>query len=517
MSYPKQTLSLRPTRGFISDTPAHEVGPEYWTAAQNVIFRDGFATRISGFRDAYATALGIANPTQLMHGLNCEFAGINYWILLEKDGTAWAIEGDNATQIDDLLLQAVNNPFQFSSALLNGLPIISNSTDEPVYWAGGNLVTLPDWTATESAEFIAVFKFHVFAMNLSGPGGSFENLVKWSAAAEPGTVPASWTPAADNDAGSVELSDSPGQVLCAYPLSDALMIYKNSATYQAQYVGGQNVFSFRKVQSSSGALSSRSVCDVNGRHFIVSDGDILLSDGTNIQSIGESRIKNFLFDQIDQTHYRNLFCTYNRGRDEVIVGFPTVGNEFCNKALVYDVSQDAFGVRDLNQAAHAPVGFVNDEVPSNTWSDRSDVWADATDIWGSSSLSAARDSLVLIGATTLSQQDVAPGTALGIQSVLSASVGKYSMSFGEPERLKFVRRLHIRVKENSGPLLVRVGGQMTPNGPTTWSAEVAVDDTEQIVNCFAQGRYISVEARSNGNEVWKLTGLEIEAELRGYH
>jgi hypothetical protein len=36
------------------------------------------------------------------------------------------------------------------------------------------------------------------------------------------------------------------------------------------------------------------------------------------------------------------------------------------------------------------------------------------------------------------------------------------------------------------------------------------------VNCFAQGRYISVEVRSTGSTVWELTGIELEAELRGY-
>ena len=48
MSYPKQTAQLRPTRGFISDTPAHEVGPDFYTLMTNVITRGGFAQRIMG-------------------------------------------------------------------------------------------------------------------------------------------------------------------------------------------------------------------------------------------------------------------------------------------------------------------------------------------------------------------------------------------------------------------------------------------------------------------------------------
>ena len=33
MSYPKQTIGLRPTRGFISDVPAHETGPDFYARA----------------------------------------------------------------------------------------------------------------------------------------------------------------------------------------------------------------------------------------------------------------------------------------------------------------------------------------------------------------------------------------------------------------------------------------------------------------------------------------------------
>lgn len=511
MSFPKRVFRVRPGRGFISDTPAHEAGPDFWTACSNVHFRDGFAERILGSRDAYSTALATAAPVQLLHAVNAEVSDTNYWILFEADGTAWAIEGSNATQVDASLLQATSNPFVHSSALLNGLPVYSNGSDEPVYWAGANLVTLPDWTATESCQFITVFKYHIFAMNISGPGGTFPNLVKWSAAAEPGTVPNSWTAAADNDAGDVELSDSPGQLVCAYPLRDSLIFYKRSSMYMAQFVGGNNVFSFRKIQSASGALAPKSVCDVNGQHLVVSDGDILLTDGTNRRSIGESRTKDWLFNQIDQDNYRNLFCRYNRARDEVLIGFPEAGSQFCTMALVYDLNRDSFGVESLDTIVDAPVGFINDDVASNTWADRTDTWAAAADQWGSSTIAAARDSIVHIDATTMEQQDTTDSVAE------AASLGKHSMHFGEPERIKFIRKVHIRARANFGTLLVRIGGQMTPTGSTTWSNEVSVIAPDQVVNCEALGRYISVEIRTTGSDVWKLTGIDLEGELRGYY
>ena len=510
MSYPKKLLRLTPTKGFVSDTPPHEVGPDFWTGCTNVLFRDGFPHRVPGSRSAYTTALATAAPTEIVHGVNCEFSDTNYWLVFESDGTAWAIESTNATQVDAALLSSVGQPFEWSSALLNGVPIVSNATDEPVYWAGANLVTLPDWTATESAGFVTVFKYHIFALDISGPGGEFPSLVKWSAAAEPGTIPNSWTPAASNEAGSVELSDAPGAVLCAYPLRDTLMIYKRSAMYAVNYVGGNNVFNFRKVQAASGTLTRRSVCDVNGKHFVVTDGDIIITDGTNRMSVGESRVKDYFFNQLDPDNYLNTFCTYNRAFDEVVIGFPTSGSEFANTALVYDVSRNAFGVRDMPAVTHAVVGFINDSSPSNNWSDRSDTWAAATDTWGSSTISGARDKLVFIHTDELEEQDTSDAVAV------NASLGKYDMTMGQPDRVKFIKRIHMRCKPGYGTMLVRVGSKMRPNDSTTWSNEVSITDPEQVVNLFAQGRYISFELRTIGSTVWEVTGIELETEIRGY-
>lgn len=513
MSYPKRLLRLRPTRGLALDTPAHEVGPDFYTAAANVLFRSGFASRLPGSRSAYDTAIASAAPGDILHIVNASFGGTNYWLVFEADGTVWSITGVTADDIDgSALIAAIADPWRYSSALLNGVPIISNGSDEPVYWPGtGELVTLPDWTATESAEAIAVFKYHVFAMDISGPGGSFPNLVKWSDAAEPGTVPDSWTPAADNEAGSVELADGPGPVLCAVPLRDQLIFYKRSTMYGAQYVGGNSKYAFQKLQSASGALTRRSVCDVNGQHLVVTDGDIILTDGTNRRSIGESRHKDYLFNTLDQDNYLNLFCVYHRAKNEVLIGFPSSGSERADVGLVYDVQKDAFGIRDLPSVAHAVVGSVDDTAPSNIIDDQTDIIDTVTQSIDGSSIAAATDSLLFAAVDELLLQDT--GTAVAV----NASLGRHDLTFGEPERVKFVRRVHLRAKPGYGTLLVRVGGRMTPTDSIAWSPEVALTEPEQIVNTFAQGRYISWEARSIDDDVWTVTGVDIEAELRGYH
>jgi hypothetical protein len=270
------------------------------------------------------------------------------------------------------------------------------------------------------------------------------------------------------------------------------------------------VFSFRKVQSSSGALTQRSVCDVGGAHFIVSDGDIILNDGTTRRSVGESRVKDFLFDNLDPDEFFQLSCTYNPAKDEVIIAYPSNGSAYCDAALVYDMSQDGFGVRALNQVTHVPVGLVTDATPANTWANRTEFWIIATGTWAATLGNKAVDSLMTLNTVEFAQEDVNNGLEI------AATVGRTGLTFGEPERIKFVRRVHVRTREAFGELFVRVGGSMQPNSAINWSPEVTLSDTEQIVNAFALGRYIAVEIRGADGVIWKVTGVDLEAELRGY-
>jgi hypothetical protein len=512
VSYPKQLLRLQPKRGYISDTADHEASNDFWTRCLNVQFRDGFATKVSGFRAGYEAEVASIAPTAFFHAVNSYFKGVNWWLLFQKSGDAHAVQAGSAIQIDNGLLAAgADQPWEYSSALINGLPVVSNGANEPVYWPGSGLMqVLPGWSAGESCKFIAVLKYHIFAFDISGPSGSFEHLVKWSSATEPGAVPQEWTPTAENDAGDVLLSDTPGPILCAYPLGDALYVYKRTATYQIRYVGGQNVFSVRKVQSSSGALTPRSVCDIGGAHFIVSDGDIILNDGTTRRSVGESRIKDWLFGLLDVDQFLQLQCTYNRTYDEVVISFPSNNSIFCDTALVYDISQDSFGVRQLNQVTHVPVGLVQDTTPENVWANRTEIWLVATDVWGAPPGTAAVDSLITLTETVFTVEDVNNGVEF------DAVIGRSGLTFGEPERIKFVKRVHLRTKETFGNLYVRVGGSMQPNSQIIWSSEVLVTGDQQVINCFAVGRYIAVEIRAEDGVTWKITGVDLEAEMRGY-
>jgi hypothetical protein len=508
MSYPKKLLRLRPTRGVAADPPPNEVNQEFYTGASNVHFRDGFAGRILGSRAAYGVL-----PVAVLHLLNARIETTNFWLVFGASAIH-ALETSNSDNVTGAALTAVTQPWQWSSTLLNGVPVASNALDSPRYWAGDvgtPFATLPGWPAATSCKSIVAFQFHLVALDIDGPSGHFESQVLWSDAAEPGTVPATWAPGGDNEAGDAVLGDAPGPALCGVPMRGSLLIYKRSSVYSMDYVGGNDVFSFRQIFSSSGALTRHSVCDLSdGRHFVVGDGDIYITDGVSRRSVAKDRMAAFVFNQLDQDHYENLFAIYHRAKNEVWVCFPEQGSQYCTLAAVYDVTHDAFGVRVLSNVTCAEIGIVNDTATSEAWSAATYLWTDAARLWNQPNYSLAVESLVTGAGTTATQHDTQNAVAL------DASLSRYDLTFGEPERVKFLRRLHVRAQPGFGTLYVRVGSRMTPTESISWAPEVALIEPEQIVNTFTQGRYISAEIRSEDDDVWLVSGADLEAELRGY-
>jgi hypothetical protein len=510
MSYPKKLLRVRPTKGIASDVPANEVGPDFYTTGNNVVFRNGFAQRIGGSRAVYGTL-----PAAVRHMLNARIDTTNFWLFFGDD-TVHALETSNDDDVTGSTLTPIDAPWQYASTILNGVPCFTNGFDAPRYWGGDvgvPFADLPDWPSGTICKSLVAFKFHLVALDIDGPDGHFESMVIVSSAAEPGTVPASWTPAADNEADRFVIGDTIGPAMCAVALRGTLLIFKRSATYGMNYVenpNGPGEFSVQQLFDSRGALTRHSAVSVGSQVFVVSDGDIALTDGTNWQSVAQGRMKDFLFSQLDQDNYENLFVVFHRAKNEVWVCFPESGNAYPTKAIVYDVATDAFGVRDLADVPCAAVGVVNDTATDESYDADSGTFDSDESLFNAVNFSLATESLVIGYGTTSEMQDTGDNVAV------AASVGKYDMTFDAPERVKFVRRVHVRAQPGFGTLYVRVGARMSPTDTITWSTEQTLSEPEQIVNCFAQGRYISVEVRGQDGNVWVVSGLDLEAELRGY-
>lgn len=513
VSYPKRLLRLRPFRGLALDAEACEVSPEYWTSGSNVVFENGYARRVGGTREAYSQ--NTVDP--VLHLLNVRAPGgiteSNFWLAFGADEIQ-ALETSNIDDVSGSALTGVDDAWQWSSTLLNNIPCFTNGLDAPRYW-GGDVGTpaadLPNWPAGTICKSLVAFKHHLFALDIDGPSGHYESQILWSDAAPPGTIPATWTAAASNEAGDDILAETPGACLCGVPLQDTLLVFKRSSTYGVNYVGGDEIFSTRLLDGSRGALTRRAVVDIGGRLLVVSDGDVCLTDGVNWQSIAQGRVRNHIFTQMDQASYEMLFVVHDRSRNRVRIYYPTTGSEFCNEYVEYNVADDTFAVCSCVDVAHAAVGIVNDLSPDESWDVDADTWASDPEAWNAANFSLATEQL-LVGADNDSITLQNSGDAVAI----AANVGREDLTMGEPERFKYVRRVHARTADLPGDLYIRLGARNSTTEAITYGPEMTLTPPQSFINCGVMGKFISVLIRSEDEDEWRLSGIDLEYELRGY-
>jgi hypothetical protein len=499
---------LRPVGGHVLDIDSLELSPQVLTLARNVHMRKGFPSRIRGRRSAYSPPL----PVVPYHLLNCTLMNFNWWLLFSTNNIL-ALNGSSEFQIPIIAQQTISDPHEWSSTLLNGLPAYTNGKNIPQYWNGDSLLDslpLPGWPASTTCKFIVAFRFHLFALNIDSPTGTFDNLIMWSAAAEPGTAPTTWVPAADNEAGSAYLADTPGRVIAGSPLGTQLMMYKPTSFYAVEYVGQQpdNIFIVRPVVRSTGLIGPHALKTIGTHQAVVGNEDVVLVDGLNVRSIADNRVKRSLSGSIDETYARNVFTIYDDNARELWVCVPESGNRFANIAHIWDERRDNWVTRDLVATKYGTVGYVTDTALSLNWDGDPNSWNSDNSEWNEDGQGGVQRVVTTTG-STMFVEDVPELT------LVDARIQRLDLIFGDSEQVKVTNRVHI---EGSGVglagLRFRLGARDSTEDGIAWGAYVFREDDGQAYE--VAGKFVSIEIYNDDSaDAWTVTRITIEAEYDG--
>lgn len=422
----------------------------------------------------------------------------------------------------------VGNPLPnvWTGGNLNDVPVMCNGTI-PWWWNGNpnNVMTvLPGWPGGWRTRAIRPFKYHLIAMDVDAGSGKFiGDLFHWSAAAAPGTIPASWVPSPSNEAGSAQLSATPGNIIDGGPLRGVFVIYKNTSAYIVTYVGGANVMNVSQLFSDVGLISRNCIAELENLHVILTDGDVIAHDGQTAQSIADSTIRRTLLQVIDAEHQAACFCFPWTPPGEVWVCVPEPGASYPTIAAVWDKARNRWGVRDLTQTrpSHIAQGVVPYAATVGTrWIDGgATTWAETTWAWNYSGPTPSKFSLM--GASSIGQElltyDQSNDTLGGITR---GDIERRLLDFGTPDTVKTVRRVWVKAAGPSGCKLgVQIAGNMNPGESPTYGATAYVQPGARMdAPLYATGRYISVKVSDACESVlppWRINELTFEYDERG--
>ena len=192
-----------------------------------------------------------------------------------------------------------------------------------------------------------------------GGTANYPVTVQWSQAFGLNQVPLTWTPTVTNVANQLEVPlrgpcvdafPSNGQFfLCSY-WDTVVFSPINYSTTAAPILG------VRLYSKSRGMLSSNCWGNTDKMVYGVDARDIWQFDGQEFVGIGNQRVKNWFYDQLDQAHYDRVFMEVNSQRNQIEIYYPTVDavNGVPNKMLAYRYDLDCWNApRDVDSASFA--------------------------------------------------------------------------------------------------------------------------------------------------------------------
>lgn len=509
----KVTLPAIGSIGVIEDQQPHELPISALSEVQNIRMRDGSAERIAGETEVFTTPSVIPYHVSLYNTATAQF--------VVHAGIAAVYVDNGAAQTDITGTAPTGSPDDtWTGGVLNGVLIMNNHIDRPQYWGGDtgtNLAVIPDWDATWRAYSVRPFKNYLIALNITKNTTFYPNMVKWSSAADPGAVPASWDitdPAVD--AGETDLSETPGTIVDGLAMNDTFIIYKTDSMYAMNYIGGQFIFSFRKLVGEVGALARGCVCNIPSGHLVLTVGDVVVHNGNGPQSILTGKLRRWLFDSIDETYASRSFVVSNPALNEAWICFPETGSDVCTKALMWNWVDNTFSYRDLDSVTCGTSGQY-EYTSLASWDSDADAWSTDDSSWNASDIPAT-ESRFLLGNNAPKLLGVDIGTDFdGV--AFNAKVERTGLTFDAPDMVKLVRAVFPRIDGTTGGVVyIQVGGAMDVEGSVTWSDPVTYTiGSTYRADVFMTGRFISYRIYSTANLSWRVKSIDFDVQKLGMH
>lgn len=515
--------------GVVKDKPPHTLNKNVWSNVSNGSFADFKASNKQG--SSFSVTQPSENPLKMTF---INVTGTPFFVY----GTAtklWCLSGTVHTDITRL---AGASPYALSAertwgfAEFGGLLIANNGNDTPQYWpqtsTGTDMANMTAWPASTKAKVIRAFKNFLVGYHITKGANDFPHMVKWSHPADPGTLPVSWDHTdATKDAGEYPLIETGDIIIDALSLRDLNLIYKERTTWSMQFIGGTNIFAFRKVFGNLGIIGQDCAVDLGDRHFVFTLDDLIIHDGLRVNSVADGKVLRHIYNELDTTNYKNSFCLHRKLTKEVMVFYPKTGSVYPNSCAVYNYVSGAWTFFSYNnQVSGGAEGYTG---TLDTWSTDTGTWSTDTSVWDSGGFSALDKRLVLTCPVDSGLLTINVGTTDGRKSGATVTDNAFTTLFqrdaivfaeerapnlDNPQYVKQVTAVYPNIVMLTGATMqVSVGAAENPEGPYTYQTVNFTPSSSKKVDVNVSGRFFSV--KFSGQESFTLNSYMMDVKIIG--
>lgn len=394
---------------------------------------------------------------------------------------------------------------RWTGGSLNGVYVVNHPVDGLYYWPGSGtrLRRFPQSYVSDSAR---IFKNYVVQLARTVNGTKFQHNVAWSAAAEPGSIPASFDASSTNDAGDVDLAETPGAMVDCLPLGDANIIYKQDARYAMTYIGGNDVFRFQRLPGNDGLMFRD--CVVNtpvGHVFLTQSGDVMVHQGGEARSIARGRVENWIRSIYDFSVYKaRAFLALCPEKSEVWVCIPLTPDVIGGwpyTIAVWNWENDTWGIYSFTTSGGTPLGLRFA---------RAGLWTAGT--YGNSYRIIATD-----GGANMYTLDPARQGKFG-SNVLTSTLERTGLHFDDRDQFKTLHRSRWNIDGTAGKTAtISHGSSKTADGTVTYatSATYTIGTTDYVDARATKGRFCAIKLVTTSDAAFSVRSADLDVTAGG--
>ena len=229
--------------------------------------------------------------------------------------------------------------------------------------ATANVPTVQDVIlVSDISRFVFCFGCNPLASGTKNP-----MLIRWSDQEDS----TQWTPAATNQAGSLQLSRGT-EIIAAKQARQEVLVWSDSALYALQYVGAPVVWGAQLVGENISIASQNAVAYANGVAYWMGVDKFYKYDGRT-QPL-TCNLRKFIFNDFNTQQYRQVFAGTVESYHEIWWFYCSADSQTANKYVVYNYLDNIWyygtmdrtawldsGLRDFPLAATYNNNLVNQE------------------------------------------------------------------------------------------------------------------------------------------------------------
>jgi len=249
----------------------------------------------------------------------------------------------------------------FASEATNRLPVVlaTNFTDPIQDFEIGSAALFSDLTAAlaapgtatagaPKARHIGVVGDHVIVgFTEDGTDGKVPNRVWWPTLGNVRSWPVPGTDlAAQAQSDYQVLQGDGGEVTKITGAAEVGAIFQERAVWRADYVGGELIYSLRRVESARGCVVPHMAVPFGRRVLYLSEEGWFLFDYTGSIPVGKDRIDEFFWRDFQWEHRMRMSWLVDPDSTVVRIGYTGVGHTGGrpNRILLYDWKLDEWGL-----------------------------------------------------------------------------------------------------------------------------------------------------------------------------